>query len=643
MDPADYFPDIMGNIRWFSFVLAPPMAITRTKVFTDALLLPICLLSGFKGMTQAPGGVSANLEFWVKAGTGATSSLWQDQSGNGYNATQATAAAQPVVTANQINFNPALVFNGTSDFMNIANSLGLGAANCAVYCVLQQSGTTTQVYFGSQTGATNDIQLATTPGGPTQVNYWGTGTVLTGTTNLPAGTAYISGHEKAGTGANQSTIYIDGNVDQTGTIAQNTGAGNRVIGSSYVGTGSQSYFTAGDIAEIVVYNAALSAANRSMLQSYLSFKYGFPPPAGAGFVASTGATFWTYNATYAHDVFGIGRDNGSGLSLSSSNSINTGSGNGTGKSDSGNIVLSNPSALNNLDFIVVGNNGGSLAEQTTGLPAGTPAGVERVGRQWKVNHTNAIGTTVTLTFNTTGLTTGSSVTDFSLLIDDDGTGNFATAPTTSIAAASYSGNIVTFTNVSLPDQAVFTFIVKDAILLPLNFLSFTARPGANQQVNLEWQISDETNVSHFAIQRSTDGISFTTIGQVNFGSANSYAFTDNNAVAGNNYYRIESVDNDGYTQYSVVDEVTVPVSALQVKLLNNQPGQGDPVLLVSAAAAVTLNIQLLASDGTVVSRMQKSFAAGQTRQTLSTAGLARGVYIIGVTGSGYGKNFLIIR
>ena len=621
------------------------MTLKRMRFFTGALILPICLLPGLKGMTQAPGGVSGNLEFWVKAGTGASGSLWQDQSVHGNNATQATTADQPVVTANQINFNPAMVFNGTSDFMNIASNLGLGGAgNYEIYCVVQQSGSGGQVFLGSQTAATNDIQLATFTGSPTQVNYWGTGTVLIGTTNLAAGTAYISGYEKAGTGSGQSTIYINGNVDNTGTIAQSMGSGTRLIGASSIGGGTQGFFTSGDVAEMVVYNTALSAASRSKMQSYLSFKYGFPPPTGAGFVASTGAAFWTYNATYANDVFGIGRDDGSGLSLSSSNSINTGSGNGTGQSGKGNIVLSTPSpALNNLDFIVVGDNGGLLAEQTTGLPAGTPAGVERVGRQWKVNHTNAVGTTVTLTFNTLGLTTGSTAGDFSLMIDADGTGNFATAPITYVAASGYSGNVVTFTNVSLPNNAVFTFIVKDAILLPLNFLSFTARPGANQQVNLEWQISDATNVSHFVVERSTDGSTFSTIGQVNFTSANSYAFTDNNAVAGNNYYRIESVDNDGYTQYSSVDEVTVPEPALQVKLLNNQPGYDDPVLLVSAATPVTLNIELLTSDGTVISRMQKSFAAGQTRQSVSTTGIARGVYIIGITGSGYAKNFLIIH
>jgi hypothetical protein len=270
--------------------------------------------------------------------------------------------------------------------------------------------------------------------------------------------------------------------------------------------------------------------------------------------------------------------------------------------------------------------------------------VERVGRQWLINNTNATGTTVTLTFNTTGLITGSSVTDFALLIDNDGDGNFTTGTQTIIPASSYSGNIATFTNVSLPNLAVFTIITTDAIvILPLNFVSFTARLGADQQVNLAWQISDAVNVSHFIVEHSTDGSTFTPIGQVNVGSANSYTFTDNNAAEGNNYYRIESVDNDGYTQYSTVDLVVVAASGLQVKLLNNQPGQSDPILLLSASAAATLNIRLLTSDGTVVSRIQTSVTAGQTQQVVSTAGLARGVYIIEVSGIGYSKNFLIIR
>ena len=619
-----------------------------------SLIIPIILsgclfVSGLNGIAQSLGGVSTNLALWLKAGTGAgsvgsNSSTWQDQSGHTRNATQTTASRRPAVTANQINFNPALVFDGSADYMDMTTNLGLtGTADCSVYCVVQQAGSGLQVFFGTKAGNSDDLQLYTTPGSPTTVDYWGYGAALNGTTSLPAGTTYITGHEKAGTGTNQATIYLNGNLDNTGTINLSMGTGDRRIGAS-AAAGSPMYFTQGDIAEIVTYTSALTSAQRSKLQSYLSFKYGFPPPSGAGFVASTGATFWAYNATYAYDVFGIGRDDGSGLSLSSSNSINTGSGNGTGQSGKGNIVLSNPSALNNLDFILLGDDAGSLAQQTSNLPTGTAPTVKRVGRQWKINRTNATGTTVKLTFNTTGLTTGSGATDFALLIDNDGDGNFTTGTQTKITASSYSGNIVTFSNVSLPNLAVFTFITTDAdVTLPLNFLSFTAGLNGGRQVDLAWRTSDEVNVNHFTIQHSTDGNTFTPIGQVNAGSASGYTFIDVNAVAGNNYYRIESVDDDGYTQYSTIALVSVPGSALQVTLLNNRPGQGNPVLQFSAARAATLNIRLLTSDGTIISWLQTSVAMGQAQQAISTAGLARGVYIVEISGAGYNKSFMMIR
>jgi len=43
---------------------------------------------------------------------------WADQSGEGNNATQSTDAKKPIFTANQLNGQPSLVFDGTDDFMN---------------------------------------------------------------------------------------------------------------------------------------------------------------------------------------------------------------------------------------------------------------------------------------------------------------------------------------------------------------------------------------------------------------------------------------------------------------------------------------------------------------------------------------------
>jgi hypothetical protein len=45
---------------------------------------------------------------------GCTLSAWNDQSGLGRNATQATTASQPLFVTNAVNFNPAINFNSTA-------------------------------------------------------------------------------------------------------------------------------------------------------------------------------------------------------------------------------------------------------------------------------------------------------------------------------------------------------------------------------------------------------------------------------------------------------------------------------------------------------------------------------------------------
>ena len=92
------------------------------------------------------------------------------------------------------------------------------------------------------------------------------------------------------------------------------------------------------------------------------------------------------------------------------------------------------------------------------------------------------------------------------------------------------------------------------ITLPISWYSFTAkRSGVN--VQLEWKTSMELNNRYFYPERSTDGVNFSTLLQVN-GSANSsgirtYSFTDVPPGAGIFYYRVRQVDIDGAVTYSV--------------------------------------------------------------------------------------------
>jgi hypothetical protein len=192
------------------------------------------------------------------------------------------------------------------------------------------------------------------------------------------------------------------------------------------------------------------------VESYLAVKYGITlSPTVTNYVNSSGSVIWN-NTTYWHDVFGIGKDDGSGLNQPQSNSINSGSGDGTGQSGKGNIVLSNASSLNNNDFLIIGHDNGALAEQVTDIPASLNLGSKRLQREWKAKHTGNVGT-VTIKFDMNGVTqTGVTAANFKLMIDTDGNGDFTNGTVTLADAASYTGGIVTFNGVSIPDGAVFT-------------------------------------------------------------------------------------------------------------------------------------------------------------------------------------------
>ncbi|QDP45916.1 MAG: hypothetical protein Tp1125DCM238401_29 [Prokaryotic dsDNA virus sp.] len=71
-----------------------------------------------------PEHITGDLRLWLRAdsleGTSKSNiSVWPDESGNGYHATQSTADDQPAILNDHQNGLPALVFDGSSDFMTL--------------------------------------------------------------------------------------------------------------------------------------------------------------------------------------------------------------------------------------------------------------------------------------------------------------------------------------------------------------------------------------------------------------------------------------------------------------------------------------------------------------------------------------------
>jgi Secretion system C-terminal sorting domain len=166
--------------------------------------------------------------------------------------------------------------------------------------------------------------------------------------------------------------------------------------------------------------------------------------------------------------------------------------------------------------------------------------------------------------------------------------------------------------------------------LPLKMIAYNASPippkegFANWTVNNIWTTANEINVSHFNIQRSTNGRDFIPIGQVKAQnkSNNEYQFTDLLTI--NNlllifYYRIQSVDKDGRLSYSEIKKISTINYQLSIKVYPN-PATNYVVIATKNAKLINITDCL----GRIIQQLNNP----AEHQTINTKQLPKGIYYI---------------
>ena len=133
--------------------------------------------------------------------------------------------------------------------------------------------------------------------------------------------------------------------------------------------------------------------------------------------------------------------------------------------------------------------------------------------------------------------------------DNFGGQNFSSGHTQS-AGDFESSSALTFS------ERIITLGSKDASNpLPVDLISFKAMR-AEEGVRLEWETASEQNNDYFEVQKSADGKTFNSIGEVaGSGTTNehhSYSFIDGKPYQGITYYRLKQVDFDGKYNYSKI-------------------------------------------------------------------------------------------
>lgn len=222
---------------------------------------------------RAPsGGVpGTGLHLWLRADAGVVAdgsglvSTWQDQSSNGRHASMPTLARQPQLIGNALNGRPVLRFGG-------AHSLSFSTL---------VGPTQFSVFFVGLNRKTSFASMILGPGGSSPNNQlrWESGTeaLFVGTSNeLPVVTSTIGDtrvyHALSAVydGASM-TVFRDGAVRSTHAFSTTGPWTFASVGSYY-----SSEFLEGDLAEIIIYDRPLTAAERDQVQTYLRDKYGLP-------------------------------------------------------------------------------------------------------------------------------------------------------------------------------------------------------------------------------------------------------------------------------------------------------------------------------------------------------------------------------
>jgi hypothetical protein len=222
-----------------------------------------------------------NLVLWLDADTitgvpdGGEIAHWPDTSGAGHAAGQSVPAWRPALQTSGFNGHPVARFDGVDDFLTIPNTI-IAGSTARTLLVVARPNTVGNVGFV-------DLGNGTTPGGAFLltpeygVRISGGNRLYQGT--APTGVPAIYTVSSNGPSSTNVVAWANGtSLAPASTVA----ASINTVGPAVIGT-----FTAlpigrhnltGDIAEIVAYSRALSAAERQAVEHYLATKYGIALP-----------------------------------------------------------------------------------------------------------------------------------------------------------------------------------------------------------------------------------------------------------------------------------------------------------------------------------------------------------------------------
>jgi hypothetical protein len=402
----------------------------KNAIYTAALLF-----LSVAATAQTPGGVSSGLVTWLKANQGTNGindgdpvSVWNDQSPSANHAVQSVAGARPLFYSSAINGNAAIEFNGGARFLSLSLSAISNSQYTIIAVVRRNSPGSNQYFLGVQQASPIGMHLGYRQNNSLRLfdNLISANATVTNFSSTNETSAIVIGSLSAASG--RSITEVKNGITISGTHPNKS----MVVftGMGAIGRGHSINGLSGQVAEIIVYNRALTAAETRQIQTYLSVKYALTIP-----VASH--LYFPYGS-FANDLAGVGRDLiGQGL-------IQT---EGASESSDNILKVSNPSSLDDGDYWIAGNDDGA---QAFSAYSGSNCAITKLfSRTWRAAETGDVGS-LSLRFDAAALSSNPS--EILLLVDRDNDGFNDEDPIEGV----YNAPFITFNNVNIRNGQRFT-------------------------------------------------------------------------------------------------------------------------------------------------------------------------------------------
>lgn len=258
------------------------------------------------------------LEAWFKAdaiaglANGASVAIWPDSSGHGFSALQTTLDQRPTYLTDALNGLPVVQFNGTNSQVLFLNRPVQD--NFTIFCVFRSTqglGSGGQFYdgaglvSGTAPGMTNDFGVCLFADGQASAGVGNPNVSLASVAGFNDGMPHLLTMRRMES-SGELDLYLDGNFvgSQTGNTLPLNASAKLALGAQQ----TLNNFLTGDIAEVQIYNGALSDADLQSKEAVLCEKWGVAG-ASAGLLAYEGFDYPGYGIVTGESG-GFGWSNG---------------------------------------------------------------------------------------------------------------------------------------------------------------------------------------------------------------------------------------------------------------------------------------------------------------------------------------------